>query len=73
VSSGAELDAAAIGPGQLGEPQAGLHGEGDEGTVTSTFPPGQVRSGEEGIDFVGLEEGLGGLVEALLRSRKVFR
>jgi len=70
VGGGAELDVAAVEPDQFGEPQAGLHGQGDERAVPATLPAADVGSAEEGPDFLGVKERHRCLVEALLGDRQ---
>jgi hypothetical protein len=45
VRAGSERDVTAIEFDEFGHPQAGLDRDEHEGVVTSTFPPGAVRSG----------------------------
>lgn len=51
-----EFDVAAGQCGQLGQSQAGLDGQGQQGTVASALPPVRVGGGEHGLDLVGFEE-----------------
>jgi len=73
VSVGVELDVAAGEPGQLGKPQPCLHGQGDQCVIAPSLPAVPVRGGEQRIDFGGLQERHGGLVEALLGNREHLR
>jgi hypothetical protein len=68
VCASAEVDVTAVGPGELGESQSGLHGDRHQGVITPTLPPVPVRSGKQRGDFLRLEERHIGLVEALLRN-----
>ena len=67
VGTGAEGDVAAVEPGQLGDPQPGLHGQQQQRAVAASLPP--VRSGaasrasiSAGVrnDTVGLSNRLAG-------------
>src|SRR2546425_5305876 len=54
--------------GQLGQAQASLEGEQEQGVVTSTDQGGAVGSGQEGLDLGPVEEGDQGALEALERD-----
>ena len=66
----AEFDVTAGDSGELGESQTGLHGQHQQRTVAAALPPAQIRRGEQGVDFDGLEERHDRLVEPLLRDRE---
>jgi hypothetical protein len=57
--SGPGLDVAAGEPGELGAPQPGLDGKGEEGVVAAAVPRRGVRCGEQGLDLAGGEVGDG--------------
>ena len=64
----AEVDVAAGQPGQLGDPQPGLGGEGEHRVVAPPGPGGLVRGGEQGVDLRFGEPGDEGPVEPLGRD-----
>ena len=55
VRPGAEVDVLAVQAGELGDPQAGLDGEQEQGVVAAAEPGGAVRGGEQRVDLVGGE------------------
>src|SRR5438128_8487531 len=57
VGTGAKMDVCAGEPDELGDPQAGLDGDHQQGVVTTADPAGAVRGGEEGVDLLVGEEG----------------
>jgi len=68
VRPAAEVNVAAGQPGQLGDPQAGLRGEGEHGVVAPPGPGGLVRRGEQGVNLWLGEPGDDGPVELLGRD-----
>ena len=68
VGAGAEGDVAAVQAGEFGDPQAGLDGQQHQGPVSSAFPPGLVRGGDQGVDLGGGQERHDPLVEPLRRD-----
>ena len=51
VGTGAEADVAAVEADQLGDPQPGLDGQQQQGTVPAAFPSGAVGCADEGVDL----------------------
>jgi hypothetical protein len=51
VRPGAEVDVAAVQPGQLGDSQPGLGGEGEHGVVPAACPGALVRGGDQCAGF----------------------
>jgi len=51
VGAGAERDVGAVQADKLRDPQTGLDGQQHQDPVSSTFPPGRIRSGDEGLDL----------------------
>ena len=63
-------DVAAVQAGELGDPQAGLDGEQQQGPVAPACPAGLVRRGEQRVDLGGGQEGDDPLVGPLGRDRQ---
>jgi hypothetical protein len=68
VGSAAELDAAAGEAAQLGDPQAGLDGDGEQRVVAAAGPAVPVGGGEQGAGLGAVQERHDGPVEALGRD-----
>ena len=51
VRAGAEVDVLAVEAGELGDPQAGLDVEQEQGVVAAAVPGLAVRGGEQGVDL----------------------
>jgi hypothetical protein len=68
AGAGAERDVAAVQADELGDPQAGLNGQQQQNPVSSSFPSGLVRSGDQGVDLDGGQERHDPLVEPLRRD-----
>jgi hypothetical protein len=49
-------DVLAVQPNQLGNPQTGLHGNQDKGSIAAPDPRGTIRNGEQCIDLFSGEE-----------------
>ena len=56
MGPGPQNDILAGQPHQLGNPQTGLYGNQDEGSIATPNPGRTVRSREEGIDLFPVEE-----------------
>jgi hypothetical protein len=56
VGPGPQHDILAVEPNQLGNPQAGLHGNQDKGSIATPDPGGTIRSREQCIDLFSGEE-----------------
>ena len=54
VRAGAEGDVGAVQAGEFGDPQAGLDGEQHQDPVSSSFPAGLVRGGDQSVDLGGV-------------------
>src|SRR5207302_6033772 len=55
MRAGAEVDVAGAQAGQLRDPQAGLHGNIQQGAVPAPGPGAAVRGGQQGLDFCLVE------------------
>ena len=57
VAAGAEADVAAAQPGELGDPQAGLEGQHQQGVIAASGPAGTIRGLDQRVDLRCGEEG----------------